>query len=90
MGSILFATHDETWSVEEILRWALEALGKAGEDHEVFVADNWSPDCTATVQCGTTPAGVGRFRPGTLPCRAERACWAAGGELSARRDSKLL
>ena len=153
MISIVLPTHNEARSIREVLRRASEGLRRAGEDHELTVADNSSPGGTADlakalaseipvrvlrrpgrqglatavvdgwsiargdvlgvmdadlqhppevlrrlgsalrairVGCGTAPATADWFRPGTLPRPAEKVCWAAFFDGSARRDSKLL
>ena len=47
MISIVLPTYNEARSIQEALRRASEALVKAGEDHELVVVDDSSPDCTA-------------------------------------------
>jgi dolichol-phosphate mannosyltransferase len=47
MISIVFPTYNEARNIQEVLRRASEALGKAGEDHELVVVDDSSPDRTA-------------------------------------------
>jgi dolichol-phosphate mannosyltransferase len=47
MISIVLPTYNEARSIQEVLRRASEALRKAGEDHELIVVDDSSPDRTA-------------------------------------------
>jgi len=47
MISIVLPTYNEARSIEEALRRASEALRKAGEDYELIVVDDSSPDGTA-------------------------------------------
>jgi dolichol-phosphate mannosyltransferase len=47
MISIVLPTYNEARSIQEVLRRASEALRKAGEDHELIVVDDASPDRTA-------------------------------------------
>jgi dolichol-phosphate mannosyltransferase len=47
MVSIVLPTYNESRSIQEVLRRASEALLKAGEDHELIVVDDSSPDRTA-------------------------------------------
>jgi dolichol-phosphate mannosyltransferase len=47
MISIVFPTYNEARSIQEVLRRGSEALRKAGEDHELIVVDDSSPDGTA-------------------------------------------
>jgi dolichol-phosphate mannosyltransferase len=47
MISIVLPTYNEARSIQEVLRRAAEALRKAGEDHELIVVDDSSPDRTA-------------------------------------------
>ena len=49
MISVVLPTYNEARSIEEALRRASEALRKAGEDHELIVVDDSSPDGTADV-----------------------------------------
>jgi len=49
MISIVLPTYNEARSIEEALRRASEALRSAGEDHELIVVDDSSPDGTADV-----------------------------------------
>jgi len=47
MVSIVLPTYNEAASIQEALRRASEALQKAGEDYELIVVDDSSPDGTA-------------------------------------------
>src|SRR5271157_1340795 len=47
MISIVLPTYNEARSIQEVLRRASEALRKTGEDHELIVVDDSSPDRTA-------------------------------------------
>jgi dolichol-phosphate mannosyltransferase len=47
MISIVLPTYNEARSIQEALRRACEALRKGGEDHELIVVDDSSPDGTA-------------------------------------------
>ena len=47
MISIVLPTYNEARSIQEVLRRASEALREAGEDHELIVVDDSSPDHTA-------------------------------------------
>jgi len=47
MISIVLPTYNEAQSIQEALRRASEALRKAGEEHELIVVDDSSPDRTA-------------------------------------------
>ena len=47
MISIVLPTYNEARSIQEVLRRASEALRKAGEEHELIVVDDSSPDRTA-------------------------------------------
>jgi len=47
MISVVLPTYNEARSIQEVLRRASEALRKAGEDHELIVVDDSSPDRTA-------------------------------------------
>jgi dolichol-phosphate mannosyltransferase len=47
MISIVFPTYNESRSIEEVLRRGSAALRNAGEDHELIVVDDSSPDRTA-------------------------------------------
>jgi len=47
MISIVLPTYNEARSIQEVLRRASEALRKAGEEHEIIVVDDSSPDRTA-------------------------------------------
>ena len=47
MISIVLPTYNEGRSIQEVLRRASAALRKAGEDHELIVVDDSSPDRTA-------------------------------------------
>jgi dolichol-phosphate mannosyltransferase len=47
MISIVLPTYNEACSIQEVLRRASEALREAGEDHELIVVDDSSPDRTA-------------------------------------------
>jgi len=47
MISIVLPTYNEGRSIQEVLRRASAALRKAGEDHELIVVDDSSPDGTA-------------------------------------------
>ena len=47
MISIVLPTYNEARSIQEVLRRGSEALRKAGEDHELIVVDDSSPDRTA-------------------------------------------
>jgi dolichol-phosphate mannosyltransferase len=47
MISIVLPTYNEARSIQEVLRRASGALRKAGEDHELIVVDDSSPDRTA-------------------------------------------
>jgi len=49
MISVVLPTYNEARSIEEALRRASEALRNAGEDHELIVVDDSSPDGTADV-----------------------------------------
>jgi len=49
MISVVLPTYNEARSIEEALRRASEALRSAGEDHELIVVDDSSPDGTADV-----------------------------------------
>jgi dolichol-phosphate mannosyltransferase len=66
MISIVLPTYNEARSIEEALRRASQALRKAGEDHELIVVDDSSPDRTADLAealAGEIPVRVLR-RPG--------------------------
>jgi dolichol-phosphate mannosyltransferase len=66
MISIVLPTYNEARSIQEVLRRASEALRKAGEDYELIVADDSSPDHTADLAealAGQLPVRVLR-RPG--------------------------
>ena len=47
MISVVFPTYNEARSIQEVLRRASAALREAGEDHELIVVDDSSPDGTA-------------------------------------------
>jgi dolichol-phosphate mannosyltransferase len=47
MISIVLPTYNEGRSIQEVLRRGSEALRKAGEEHELIVVDDSSPDRTA-------------------------------------------
>jgi dolichol-phosphate mannosyltransferase len=47
MISIVLPTYNEARSIQEVLRRTSEALRRAGEDHELIVVDDSSPDRTA-------------------------------------------
>jgi dolichol-phosphate mannosyltransferase len=47
MISIVLPTYNEAWSIHEVLRRASEALRNTGEEHELIVVDDLSPDRTA-------------------------------------------
>jgi len=47
MISIVLPTYNEARSIQEVLRRASAALGEAGEEHELIVVDDASPDRTA-------------------------------------------
>jgi dolichol-phosphate mannosyltransferase len=47
MTSVVFPTYNEARSIQEVLRRASAALREAGEDHELIVVDDSSPDGTA-------------------------------------------
>jgi dolichol-phosphate mannosyltransferase len=47
MISIVLPTYNEARSIQEVLRRASAALRRAGEDHELIVVDDSSPDRTA-------------------------------------------
>jgi dolichol-phosphate mannosyltransferase len=49
MISVVLPTYNEARSIEEALRRASEALRNAGEDHELIVVDDSSPDGTSDV-----------------------------------------
>ena len=66
MVSIVLPTYNEARSIQEALRRASAALRAAGEDHELIVVDDSSPDGTADLAealAGEIPARVLR-RPG--------------------------
>jgi dolichol-phosphate mannosyltransferase len=66
MISTVLPTYNEARSIQEVLRRASEALRKAGEDHELIVVDDSSPDRTADLAealASEIPARVLR-RPG--------------------------
>jgi dolichol-phosphate mannosyltransferase len=47
MISLVLPTYNEARNIQEVLRRASEALRKTGEDHELIVVDDSSPDHTA-------------------------------------------
>jgi len=47
MISVVFPTYNEARSIQEVLRRTSAALREAGEDHELIVVDDSSPDGTA-------------------------------------------
>jgi len=66
MISIVLPTYNEARNIQEVLRRASEALRKAGEDYELIVVDDSSPDHTADLAealAGQLPVRVLR-RPG--------------------------
>jgi dolichol-phosphate mannosyltransferase len=66
MISLVLPTYNEARSIQEVLRRASEALRKAGEDYELIVVDDSSPDRTADLAealAGEVPVRVLR-RPG--------------------------